>query len=342
VSQSRPNPRQAQHLESVGALPGRNPDLRLFWSAPYRAARLLPTPAFLLMRHPLSLLLLALTLPAQDAPKPNEFRITIERETETKDCTSGQMLINGEFLCHTIELPWKDNQSMVSSIPAGKYAGHLRYDKPDKWRIQLGDVPGRSGIQIHIGNYTREIQGCILVGQGLGADGCSTTSSKDAYSALRKKFYGSDEPNACPDLTIIVEVVAPPPLFGTWRSEKTDAGDAEGRFTLNIKKDKVVWTERSKAGADLSRKLVVDTTKGAFVLERANDDAVLKFLDFGDKTRQQLAGRSLEPSKLSVTVGKDSLSCDWSGIKVTKNKKDEVESVTYPTKKFIFRKVVAK
>jgi len=280
--------------------------------------------------------------PLTPAQEKGEFRVTIEREAETDTCTRGSMLVNGEYLCRTIELPWKENQKNVSSIPPGTYKGHLRYDKPDQWRIQLDDVPGgRTGVQIHVGNYTSEIQGCILVGTALAADGCSIAggTSKPAYSALRKKFYGTDEPNSCPDLKVVVEVVAPPGALGTWKSQATPSGDPEGRFTLVVEKDRVVWVERNKSGTELRRELKVDATKASFVLERANDDEVLRFLDFGDKSRAELRGRNLHPSKLSVTVGKGELTCEWTGLKVTKNKKAEVESVTYPTKQFVFKKV---
>jgi hypothetical protein len=33
--------------------------------------------------------------------------------------TNGSLLVNGVGLCHTIELPWKNNEQGVSCIPEG-------------------------------------------------------------------------------------------------------------------------------------------------------------------------------------------------------------------------------
>jgi hypothetical protein len=93
----------------------------------------------------------------------------------------------------------------VSCIPAGRYGAHLRYDKPDGWRIQLNTVlKKRSGIQIHIGNYPRQTEGCILVGMSYGPN--SVDNSTKAYKNLQKAFYGTDSPNSTPDKAINVEL----------------------------------------------------------------------------------------------------------------------------------------
>lgn len=67
------------------------------------------------------------------------------------------------FIFKTLELPWKDNKKNVSCIPPGIYkATHEMHDKG--WVVRIHDVPDRSGILIHIGNYIRDIEGCILLG----------------------------------------------------------------------------------------------------------------------------------------------------------------------------------
>lgn len=74
------------------------------------------------------------------------------------------------FMCNTLELPWQDNATNISCIPDGLY-------KATKWTsptfgvcIRLYDVPNRSHILIHTGNYASlektDSQGCILVGNG--------------------------------------------------------------------------------------------------------------------------------------------------------------------------------
>lgn len=131
-----------------------------------------------------------------------DFNILIERQYIDDSCTLGYLSIDKEVICHTLELPWVDNQNYISSIPKGKYKGILRYDKSDGWRIQLKDVPNRSGIQIHIGNYTEEIKGCVLVGMSANIDDCSIGNSSEAYTKLKNIFYNTDNPILTPNKNI--------------------------------------------------------------------------------------------------------------------------------------------
>jgi len=83
-----------------------------------------------------------------------------------KDCTLGR-LSYGNFKCFTLELPWKDNATNVSCVPAGTYKA-TKYNSPSKGLVVLlKDVEGRTWIEIHSGNYTHQIRGCILVGDGI-------------------------------------------------------------------------------------------------------------------------------------------------------------------------------
>jgi hypothetical protein len=136
----------------------------------------------------------------------SEFRLTIARKYKSNTCTSGYLAVDGKVTAHILELPWRGNAPFISSIPDGTYGGVLRYDKPDKWRIELTGVPGRAGVQIHTGNTPDDSEGCILVGVKLGDDLCSVIDSKKAYDALRSAFYGSPDPVSTPNKTITVVV----------------------------------------------------------------------------------------------------------------------------------------
>src|SRR5688572_29357024 len=99
----------------------------------------------------LSVLLLSLmSVAAKDGD--TNMLITIHRQYPAAACVSGYLAVNGQTIVYSLERPWVDNLNNISSIPSGKYSAHLRYDKNDHWRIELNNVPGRSGIQIHIGN----------------------------------------------------------------------------------------------------------------------------------------------------------------------------------------------
>jgi hypothetical protein len=153
---------------------------------------------------------MAIALPCLVAfTSPDDFRISIYREYPGLRCTSGYLAVNGQIIVYTLERPWKDNQQNLSSIPAGTYPAILRYDHSDQWRIELQNVPGRSNIQIHIGNEPDQSKGCVLVGGKLGPDLCSIVggTSAPAYAALKKAFYGTDSPNSTPDKTISVDVI---------------------------------------------------------------------------------------------------------------------------------------
>ena len=103
------------------------------------------------------------------------------------DCTIGR-LTYGDFHCLTLELPWHDNRRDVSCIPVGCYNAR-QYDSPKHGAvILLDDVPERSMIEIHSGNYTRQILGCILVGDSLkyldADDILDVTNSKHTLDKL--------------------------------------------------------------------------------------------------------------------------------------------------------------
>lgn len=93
------------------------------------------------------------------------MNITIERFYQD-DCTLG-ILKCGAYRCFTLELPDLNNQKNISCIPAGVYKSKKHVSPKNGKVIEIQDVPNRTHIQIHAGNYTRQIQGCILVGDSI-------------------------------------------------------------------------------------------------------------------------------------------------------------------------------
>src|SRR6476620_7785754 len=88
--------------------------------------------------------------------------------------TNGELFLNGERLCYTIELPWKNNQHQVSCIPEGRYELKKRYTERFGNHLIFLNVPNRSYILLHAANDAlKEIKGCIasvttLTGEGTG------------------------------------------------------------------------------------------------------------------------------------------------------------------------------
>lgn len=86
------------------------------------------------------------------------------------DCTLGRMTVRGQrgvHHCFTLELPWLNNRTNISCIPEGEYKYFARKSPSNGNVLQLEDVPDRTYIQVHSGNYTSQIAGCILVGDSI-------------------------------------------------------------------------------------------------------------------------------------------------------------------------------
>jgi hypothetical protein len=105
--------------------------------------------------------------------------------------SNGSIFCGDTFICHTIELPWKDNERRTSCIPEGRYEVQKRYSPKFKWHLILKGVPGRSVILIHPANDAmKELKGCIapvceLTGEGKGL------LSKNALARLLAVVYAA-------------------------------------------------------------------------------------------------------------------------------------------------------
>jgi hypothetical protein len=85
-------------------------------------------------------------------------------------------LFAGSFVCHTLELPWRDNQRNISCIPAGEYEVSIRLSPKYGEIYHIKNVPNRSYISIHSGNWAGDkqkgfkshVSGCILFGTKRG------------------------------------------------------------------------------------------------------------------------------------------------------------------------------
>ncbi len=102
------------------------------------------------------------------------INLLIIRDTFTKKSTIGELFLNGERMCDTLELPWKDNQRSISCIPEGEYKVRLRLARESATRdylhLLVQDVPNRDWILFHRGNSAKDTSGCILVGLGSQQD----------------------------------------------------------------------------------------------------------------------------------------------------------------------------
>jgi hypothetical protein len=121
------------------------------------------------------------------------MKATITREKFTDKQTLGTLVLNDDegnklFTCKTLELAWNENKKNESCIPLGDYKVAPRQSAKYNKHFHILDVPGRTFILIHVGNYYTQTKGCILVGRGIadinGDSYKDVTSSKDTL----KKF----------------------------------------------------------------------------------------------------------------------------------------------------------
>ena len=102
------------------------------------------------------------------------INLLLIRDTFTDESTIGELFLNGERFCDTLELPYRDNQRSVSCIPTGSYIVRMRYTRESATRdylhLLVQEVKDRSYILFHKGNTAKDTRGCILVGQGSQQD----------------------------------------------------------------------------------------------------------------------------------------------------------------------------
>lgn len=116
---------------------------------------------------------------------------------ENPDCVVGRLKY-GEFECFTLELPNLQNKVKVSCIPDGRYEAFKRFSPGKKyWVVEYKNVPGRTFIQIHKGNFTSQLLGCQAVGDSIAFVNSDsvldvTNSNKtfeELMDALPDRFY---------------------------------------------------------------------------------------------------------------------------------------------------------
>jgi hypothetical protein len=102
-------------------------------------------------------------------PITKEKKVTLVRLHDNGNSIIGALIVveNGKmiFSCKTLELGYKDNQNMISSIPTGTYNVAMTLSPRFNRNMYLLDsVPNRSGVRIHSANFAHQLHGCIALG----------------------------------------------------------------------------------------------------------------------------------------------------------------------------------
>ena len=138
-------------------------------------------------------------------------RLQVRRKTEIAgDCIIGELFLDDTKLCNTLEPSY--TREPHPAIPAGTYRlclqksgevyGWMSKKNPsvETFGIPLlENVPGRSGVEIHIGNTSKDTLGCTLLGQNIQGNQVlgSTVAYARVYPTLRA--YINEDPDGTID-----------------------------------------------------------------------------------------------------------------------------------------------
>lgn len=137
--------------------------------------------------------------------------LLLKRIARRDGYTIGRLYINGEYFCDTLEdtdrgLKQSDGLAVCkrkkiagsTAIPTGRYrvvtnvvsprfGKHKQYQFCEGKLPRIINVPAFEGVLIHIGNYPKDTEGCILVGRNTvkGAVMESTATFKKLYDRLK-------------------------------------------------------------------------------------------------------------------------------------------------------------
>lgn len=124
------------------------------------------------------------------------MELTVKRTIKTGKSTIGELSVNGNFFCYTLEdadRGLKQTDTLLSikarklfgitAIPAGRYEVAITWSRRfKKYLPQLLNVPGYEGVRIHPGNTAEDTEGCLLVGTAKATD--TISNSRVAFEKL--------------------------------------------------------------------------------------------------------------------------------------------------------------
>ena len=125
------------------------------------------------------------------------MNLRVIREPSTAAATMGLLLIDGVFVCWTLEdvvRPVKIPGE--TAIPAGRYAVRLSLSQRfQKVLPEVLAVPGFTGIRVHGGNGALDTQGCVLVGRKRTTNGVleSKLALMEVMEQLRRATTAGDQ-----------------------------------------------------------------------------------------------------------------------------------------------------
>lgn len=100
------------------------------------------------------------------------MKLLLKRKHKTSNSTIGELSIDGKFECYTLEDVEREKKIYgKTAIPKGTY--EIVMTMSNRFKIVLPlllNVPNFEGVRIHVGNYPKDTEGCILLGQTRSID----------------------------------------------------------------------------------------------------------------------------------------------------------------------------
>lgn len=127
------------------------------------------------------------------------LELKVLRKEFTEKSTIGEMHINEQFHCYTLEDTYRaDGKKIygITAIPKGRYEVIITYSNHFKKNMPLLlNVPNYEGVRIHPGNTDKDTLGCILVGKNKEKDRIG--DCKVVYESLTKKIADTLSSGKC-------------------------------------------------------------------------------------------------------------------------------------------------
>jgi len=94
------------------------------------------------------------------------MELKLIRDTFTDDSTIGKLYVDGVLFSETLEDKVRDIKIQnITAIPYGRYEVIVNYSNRFQMQMPLLlNVPNYEGVRIHWGNYSKDTDGCILLG----------------------------------------------------------------------------------------------------------------------------------------------------------------------------------
>jgi hypothetical protein len=125
--------------------------------------------------------------------------ITVTRNKFSKDGIFGEMTDKNGHLCVTLEHAYQDAKgNWVPKIPQGTFTcvngPHTLHSHPQEfWTYEIAGVAGHSNLLFHWGNFNKDSEGCVLLGQKIvehPTEGPMITNSRETFAMFIQLMAG--------------------------------------------------------------------------------------------------------------------------------------------------------